>query len=78
MSIFDTFFFLLLIKVLRPQNARDICAVYGEGTIVERIARDWYVKFKNGNFYFKDALRSGRPVKFDEERLNQLLYENSR
>ncbi|KOC66072.1 hypothetical protein WH47_01445 [Habropoda laboriosa] len=31
--------------------ARDICAMYGEGAIAERTARDWYAKFKNGNFY---------------------------
>ena len=58
--------------------AGDICAVYGEGAIAERTARDWYAKFKNGNFDLKDAPRSGRPVEFDEERLNQLLHENSR
>ncbi|KOC60645.1 hypothetical protein WH47_07725 [Habropoda laboriosa] len=29
--------------------ARDICAVYGEGVIAERTARDWYAKLKNGN-----------------------------
>ncbi|KOC64196.1 Histone-lysine N-methyltransferase SETMAR [Habropoda laboriosa] len=58
--------------------ARDICAVYGEGAIAERTARDWYAKFKNGNFDLKDAPRSGRPVEFDEERLNQLLHVNSR
>ncbi|KOC58661.1 Histone-lysine N-methyltransferase SETMAR [Habropoda laboriosa] len=71
MSIFDTSFFLLLIKVLRPQK-------HEEGAIAERTARDWYAKFKNGNFDLKDAPRSGRPVEFDEERLNQLLHENSR
>ena len=58
--------------------ARDICAVYGEGAIAERTARDWYTKFKNGNFDLKGALRSGRSIEFDEERLNQLLHENSR
>ncbi|RWR98918.1 Histone-lysine N-methyltransferase SETMAR-like protein, partial [Dinothrombium tinctorium] len=58
--------------------ARDICAVYGEDAIAERTARDWYAKFKNGNFDLKDAPRSGRPVEFDEKRLNQLLHENSR
>ncbi|KOC60012.1 Histone-lysine N-methyltransferase SETMAR [Habropoda laboriosa] len=51
--------------------ARDICAVYGEGAIAERTARDWYAKFKNGNFDLKARLS-------DEERLNQLLHENSR
>ncbi|KOC61836.1 Histone-lysine N-methyltransferase SETMAR [Habropoda laboriosa] len=58
--------------------ARDICAVYGEGAMAERTARDCYAKFKNGNFDLKDAPGSGRSVEFDEERLNQLLHENSR
>ena len=56
-----------------------IFVLYGEGVIAENVAAcDWYVKFKNGNFDLKDAPRSGRPVEFDEERLNQLLHENSR
>ena len=58
--------------------ARDICAVYGENDIAERTARDWYAKFKRGNFDLKEAPRSGRPIKFDEERLNQFLHEDSR
>ncbi|KAK6742144.1 hypothetical protein RB195_009797 [Necator americanus] len=57
--------------------ARDICALYGDGAIAERTARDWYATFKNGVFDLKDAPRSGRPVELDEERLNQLLHENS-
>uniref|UniRef100_A0A1I7X1C4 HTH_48 domain-containing protein n=1 Tax=Heterorhabditis bacteriophora TaxID=37862 RepID=A0A1I7X1C4_HETBA len=58
--------------------ACDICAVYGEGAIAERTARDWYAKFKNGNFDLKDACCSGRSVEFDGEQLNQLSHENSR
>ncbi|EFN71377.1 hypothetical protein EAG_07533, partial [Camponotus floridanus] len=39
--------------------ARDICAfVYGEGAIAERTVRDWYAKFKNGNFDLKCYARS--------------------
>ena len=52
--------------------ARDICAVFGEGAIAGRTARDWYANFKNRNIDLKDAPRSGRPVEYDEERLNQL------
>ena len=51
---------------------RDVSTVYGEGAIAERTARDWYAKFKNGNFDLKDASRSGRPLEFDEERLSIL------
>ncbi|KAK2578359.1 hypothetical protein KPH14_001400, partial [Odynerus spinipes] len=43
---------------------RDICPVYGEGAIAERTARDWYAKFKNGNFDLKDAPLSGRPTRY--------------
>jgi len=71
MSIFDTSFFLLLILGSKAAKAaRDIYAMYGESAIAERTARDWYAKFKNGNFNLKDAPRSGRPVEFDKERLN--------
>ena len=58
--------------------ARDICVVYGKGAIAKRTACDWYAKFKNGNFDLKDVPRSGGPVEFDEERLNQLLHKTSR
>ncbi|KAK6748964.1 hypothetical protein RB195_001526 [Necator americanus] len=57
--------------------ARDICAVYGDGATADRIARDWCAKFKNGTFDLRDA-PSGRPAELDEERLKQLLHENSR
>ena len=58
--------------------ARDICAVYGENAIAERIARDWYAKFKRENFDLKDAPCSGCPIELNKERLNQFLHEDSR
>ncbi|KAG8239603.1 hypothetical protein J437_LFUL019245, partial [Ladona fulva] len=60
------------------EGSHNICAVYGVGAIAERTAHDWYAKFKKGNFDLKDAPCYGRPVEFDEERLNQLLHENPR
>ena len=56
--------------------AREICAVYGEDAMPERTARWWFSRFKNKKFNLKDAARSGRPVGFDEDRLNHLLHEN--
>ena len=58
--------------------AREICAVYGEDAMPERTAQWWFSRFKNKKFNFKDVARSGRPVGFDEDRLNQLLHENLR
>lgn len=60
------------------EAARDICAIYGEDAITARTARDWFVKFKNGNFDLNDMPRSGRPTEFDEDNLKALLKENGR
>ncbi|KAK6760574.1 hypothetical protein RB195_021873 [Necator americanus] len=60
------------------EAARDICAVYGEDAITARTARNWFAKFKNGNFDLDDSLRSGRPSDFDEDSLKALLKEDGR
>lgn len=60
------------------EAARDICAVYGTNAIGTRTAQEWYNKFKKGNFYLEDKIRSGRPSEFDEERLQELLKEDGR
>ena len=52
--------------------------VYGEGVIGESTARNWFAKFKNGNFDINDTPRSGRPSEFDEDHLKALLKEESR
>lgn len=48
---YEHFRYLLLLAFIQGSKAakaaRDVCAVYEEGVIAERIARDWYVKFKN-------------------------------
>ena len=64
--------------VKAAEAAREICAVYGERAMPESTARRWFSRFKNGNFDLKDGSHTGRPIEFDEERLNQLLHENPR
>lgn len=49
-----------------------------ENDTAEISAHGWYAKFKNRNFDFKCVSRSGRLVEFDEKRLIQLSYENSK
>ena len=45
---------LLLFAFNRGQKAsevtKDICAVYEEDAIAERTVRDWFARFKRGNF----------------------------
>jgi hypothetical protein len=57
------------------QAAREICAVYGEDAMNERTAQRWFTRFKAGNFNLEDMARSGRPVEFDEDLLNELIRE---
>ncbi|XP_035210181.1 histone-lysine N-methyltransferase SETMAR-like [Stegodyphus dumicola] len=60
------------------EAAREICEVYGEGAVPERTAKNWFAKFKNGNFDLENAACSGRPNEFDEERFNRFLHEDLR
>ena len=60
------------------ETAREICAVYGEARVSNRIAQEWFAKFRMGCCDLEDAPRSGRPVEFDEDRLKALLKEDPR
>lgn len=57
---------------------KDICAVYGEGTVAWSTAKDWYTKFQKGNFDLDDTSRIGRPSMFDEDKLTEIVKENGR
>ncbi|GAB6032571.1 hypothetical protein CHUAL_014039 [Chamberlinius hualienensis] len=58
--------------------ARDICGVYGGGAITERTAQKWFSRFKSGKFELSHPPRSGRPVRFNEDRLKELIHEDPR
>lgn len=44
----------------------------------QNTARRRFPRFKNGNFDLRDGLHIGGPIKFDEERLNNILHKNTR
>lgn len=50
---------------------------YGEGTLSERTCREWFQKFKNGDFDVEDKDRSGRPKIYEDAELEELLEEDS-
>lgn len=58
--------------------ARNIIATYGEKTVDSSTCRRWFSKFRSEGASLIDKYRSGRPVEFDEERLQSLLDENPR
>ena len=46
---------------------------YGEHTLSETTCRDWFRRFKSGDFDLKVKERSGKPKKFEDEDLEALL-----
>jgi len=65
-------------KGLRASQAtKNINEVYSNG-LNERTCRQWFGKFKNGDFNLEDQPRSGRPVEVDNDRLNVLVESDPR
>jgi hypothetical protein len=60
MNISDTFFYEFSRGSKAAEAARNICALYGEDSIAERMAQKWSARFKRGNFDMSDTQCSGR------------------
>ena len=48
-----------------------------EAALSERSCREWYQKFKNGEFDIKDKERSGMPKLYEDAELEALLDQDS-
>ena len=48
---------------------KEVCAVYGEGTVTDQTCRKWLVKFHTGDVCLDDAPWSGRPVEVDSDQV---------
>ena len=55
--------------------AAEICEVEGEGMIGKTAAIKWFHRFDDGDFDFKDKLRSSRSSLLDEEDLRAALED---
>ena len=42
--------------------ANKICNIYGHDAVSVRVVQSWFKLIQCGNFHFKDAPRSGRPI----------------
>ena len=51
--------------------------IYGEAALSERSCREWFQKFKNGEFDIEDKERSGRPKVYEDVELKALLNQDS-
>ena len=58
--------------------ARNICAALGDDAVADRICRDWFKRFREGDISLEDRPRPGRPMESDIERLKVLIEDNPR
>ena len=49
---------------------------YGDAALSETTCRDWFRRFKDGDFDFDDRSREGRPKSFEDVELEALLDED--
>lgn len=65
------------LKKSAAEAHRLLVEAYGEGALSERTCREWFQKFKNGDFDVEDKDRSGRPKIYEDAELEELLEEDS-
>ncbi|EGI61180.1 Mariner Mos1 transposase [Acromyrmex echinatior] len=63
------------LKKSAAEAHRLLVEAYGEAALSERSCREWFQKFKNGEFDVEE--RSGRPKVYEDAELEALLNEDS-
>ncbi|GBP91856.1 Mariner Mos1 transposase [Eumeta japonica] len=64
-------------NTLRAEAHRWLLEAYNEAALSERTCREWFQKFKNGDFVVVDKNCSGRPKTYEDAELKKLLEEDS-
>jgi len=65
------------LKKSAAEAHRLLVEAYNEAALSERTCREWFQKFKNGDFDVEDKDRSGRPKIYEDAELEELLEEDS-
>ena len=58
------------------QAQKKLCAVYGDEALKERQCRNWFERFRSGDFSLKNSQRSGHPVEVDETQTKAIIDSN--
>ena len=73
---------IMLYYFKKAKNATEmqkkICAVYGEGAVIDRMYQKWFAKFRAGDFSLDDAPRSGRPAEVDRDQIETFIENDQR
>ena len=63
-------------KKTAAEAHRELQKVYGDAALSETTCRDWFRRFRDGDFDVDDRPREGRPKTFEDAELEALLDEN--
>ena len=55
------------------QVAKKLRDMYGEEALKDRQCRNWFDKFRSGDFSLKDEKRSGRPNEVDDDQIKAII-----
>ena len=69
--------FFLHSKKTAAEAHRELQKVYWDDAPSETTCRDWFRRFKDGDFHVDDHPREGRPKTFEDAELEALLDEDS-
>lgn len=72
----EVLLFLFRAKKTAAEAHRELSNVYGDAALSETRCRDWFRRFRSGDFAVEDTQREGRPKTFADEELTALLEEN--
>ena len=72
----EVLIFLFHSKKTAAEAHRELQKVYGDAALSETTCRDWFRRFKDGDFDVDDRPREGRPKTFEDAELEALLNED--
>ena len=72
----EALLFCFNLKKSAAESQRMLVEAYGDSALSETTCRDWFRRFKDGNFDLRDKKRKNRPRKFEDHQLQALLDED--
>lgn len=72
----EVLLFCFNLKKTAAEAHRMLVEAYGDHAPTDKSCREWFRRFKNGDFSVEDKERPGQPKKFEDEELETLLDED--
>jgi len=61
---------------MRLKPIEMLVEVYGDTALIDKSCREWFRRFKDGDFSIENKPRSGQPKKFEDKKLEALFEED--